>query len=93
LHCNEDITQDHCSRTIAMDGITLNTDGHFEFAPEDFTLPNGAMTEDLHMTGQLSDDLSTTHSIARVSCWAPSTSTPHDAATVATSDLPCIWWA
>jgi len=61
---NEDITQDHCSRTITMEGISLSTDGRFEFGPEDFTLPNGAMTEDLHMTGQFSNDLSTIHSIS-----------------------------
>jgi hypothetical protein len=61
---HDDGTQDHCSRTITMDDITLTTDGHFEFGPEDFTLANGAMTEDLHMTGQFSSDLSTIHSIA-----------------------------
>jgi len=59
-----DITQDHCSRTIAMNGITLATDGRFEYGPEDFSLPNGATTEDLHLTGQFSNDLSTIHSIA-----------------------------
>jgi len=61
---HDDITQDHCNRTIAMNGITLTTDGRFEFGPEDFTLANGAMTEDLHLTGQFSNDLSTIHSIA-----------------------------
>jgi hypothetical protein len=61
---HDDGTQDHCSRTIAMNGITLTTDGHFEFGPEDFTLANGAVTEDLQMTGQFSDDLSSIHSIA-----------------------------
>jgi len=61
---HDDITQDHCSRTIEMNGVTLTSDGRFEFGPEDFTLANGAMTEDLHMTGQFSDDLSTIHTIA-----------------------------
>ena len=60
---NPDRTQDHCSRTITMDGTRLATDGSFEFGPEDFTLANGAMTEDLHMTGQFSADLSRIHSI------------------------------
>ncbi len=60
---HDDITQDHCSRTIAMNDVALSTDGRFEFGPEDFTLANGAMTEDLHMTGQFSSDLSTIHSI------------------------------
>ncbi len=60
---NAEGTQDRCSRTITMDGITLDNDGRFTFGPEDFALANGAMTEDLHMTGQFSNDLSTIHSI------------------------------
>ena len=60
---HDDGTQDECSRTISMSGITLSDDGSFEFGPEDFALANGAMTEDLQMTGQFSNDLSTIHSI------------------------------
>ena len=60
---HDDGTQDVCSRTISMSGINLADDGSFEFGPEDFALANGAMTENLQMTGQFSSDLGTIHSI------------------------------
>ncbi len=56
---HEDGSQDLCSRTITMDEIALNEDGSFAFGPADFTLPNGALTEDLTLNGTFSRGLGT----------------------------------
>jgi hypothetical protein len=73
----EDGTQDHCNRTIAMNGINLNSDGSFEFGPEDFTIANGIHTEDLELTGTFSADLSSINDIT-LKGWVQVSSIPED---------------
>lgn len=48
--------QDLCTRTIAMERLTLSPTGRFRFGPADFVLPNGLATEDLVLEGRFSAD-------------------------------------
>ena len=52
-------TQDYCSRTVQMEGVTINSDLTFSFGPQDFVVANGFTTEALTFSGQISDDFST----------------------------------
>ena len=50
--------QDRCARTIVMPNLALGADGHFQFGPADFSLPNGTTAEELVLEGRFSEDMS-----------------------------------
>jgi hypothetical protein len=52
----DDGQQDTCSRTILMSGVRFKKNGTFEIGPTDFGLANGLNTQELVMTGQMSED-------------------------------------
>jgi hypothetical protein len=55
---SDDKRQDHCNRTVSLTGLALDTDGSIAFGPQDFTIANGILTEELVITARFSADLS-----------------------------------